>query len=92
MALRTFEDLEVWKRGCRLAVDVCTKVYHWKNYGLKDQLQKSSISIPSNIAEGAEREGASPAAPAAVTKPAVPAPITTRLYRSAGSGFTQSGG
>ena len=56
MALHTFEDLEVWKRGCRLAVDVCTRVYRWKNYGLKDQLQRSSISIPSNIAEGAERD------------------------------------
>src|SRR5437773_1825357 len=33
-----------------------------------------------------------PAAPAAVTRPAVPAPITTRLYRPAGSGLTQSGG
>src|SRR6266581_4098830 len=33
-----------------------------------------------------------PAAPAAVTRPAVPAPITTRLYRPAGSGLTQSEG
>src|SRR5436309_9298426 len=33
-----------------------------------------------------------PAAPAAVTSPAVPAPITTRLYRGAGAGFTQSEG
>src|SRR5215471_6466751 len=34
----------------------------------------------------------SPAAPAAVTSPAVPAPITTRLYLGAGSGLTQSSG
>jgi four helix bundle protein len=27
-----------------------------KNYGLKDQMQRSAISIPSNIAEGAERD------------------------------------
>src|SRR3990172_12783856 len=33
-----------------------------------------------------------PAPPAAVTSPAVPAPITTRLYRAPGSGFLQSGG
>src|SRR3990172_5907742 len=34
----------------------------------------------------------SPAAPAAVTSPAVPAPRTTRLYRGAGSGLIQLGG
>ena len=33
-----------------------------------------------------------PAAPAAATSPAVPAPTTTRLYRPLGLGFDQSGG
>ncbi len=56
MALQTFEDLEVWKRGCRLAVDVCSHVGGWRNFALRDQLQRSAISIPSNIAEGAERD------------------------------------
>jgi hypothetical protein len=27
-----------------------------KNFGLKDQMQRSAISIPSNIAEGSERD------------------------------------
>ena len=56
MATTTFEDLEVWKRGCQLAVDVCVATYDSRNYGLKDQMQRSAISIPSNIAEGAERD------------------------------------
>ena len=56
MAITTFEDLEVWKRGCQLAVDVCVSTHAMKNYGLKDQMQRSAISIPSNIAEGAERD------------------------------------
>lgn len=56
MAATTFEDLEVWKRGCQLAVDVCVATHSMKNYGLKDQMQRSSVSIPSNIAEGAERD------------------------------------
>jgi len=56
MALHTFEDLEVWKRGCRLAVDVCAETNNWKNWALRDQLQRAAISIPSNIAEGAERD------------------------------------
>ena len=56
MAITTFEDLEVWKRGCQLAVDVCVDTHEMKNFGLKDQMQRSAISIPSNIAEGAERD------------------------------------
>jgi len=56
MPLTTFEDLEVWRRGCQLAVDVCVATHGSKNFGLKDQLQRSAISIPSNIAEGAERD------------------------------------
>ena len=56
MAFHSFEDLEVWKRGCRLAVDVCAGTHGWRNFGLRDQLQRSAISIPSNIAEGSERD------------------------------------
>lgn len=54
--MTTFEDLEVWKRGCQLAVDVCVRTNDFRNYGLKDQMKRSAISIPSNIAEGAERD------------------------------------
>jgi four helix bundle protein len=56
MAITTFEDLEVWKRGCQLAVDVCVATHDSKNYALKDQMQRAAISIPSNVAEGAERD------------------------------------
>jgi len=56
MALQTFEDLEVWKRGCRLAVDVCVATHDKKPYELGRQMQRASVSIPSNIAEGAERD------------------------------------
>ena len=56
MATQTFEDLEVWKRGCQLAVDVCVHTNDFRNFSLKDQMQRSAISVPSNIAEGAERD------------------------------------
>ncbi|MFT4175651.1 MAG: four helix bundle protein [Luteolibacter sp.] len=56
MATTTFEDLEVWKRGCQLAVDACVATHDSKNYELKSQMQRAAISIPSNIAEGAERD------------------------------------
>ncbi len=56
MSFQSFEDLEVWKRACRLSIDVMTYFKNSKNYSLKDQMIRSSISIPSNIAEGQERD------------------------------------
>ena len=56
MAYQSFEDLEVWKRGCRQAVHVYRTLDDCKRYSLKDQMERSSLSVPSNIAEGAERD------------------------------------
>ncbi len=56
MAYQSFEDLEVWKRSCRLCLDILEEIKECKNYPLKDQMTRSSISIPSNIAEGQERD------------------------------------
>jgi four helix bundle protein len=56
MAYQSFEKLEVWKRACRLAVDVCRTLATSTQYVLKDQMQRAAISIPSNIAEGSESD------------------------------------
>ena len=55
MSYRSFEDLEVWKRGCRLAVRIYRELDDCRDFGLKDQMTRSAVSIPSNISEGAER-------------------------------------
>ncbi|MFC5050549.1 four helix bundle protein [Rubritalea spongiae] len=54
--LHTFEDLEVWKRSAKLAADINIAIHNHTNYALRDQISRSAISIPSNIAEGAERD------------------------------------
>jgi four helix bundle protein len=54
--IETFEDLEVWKRGCNLAVDLHVTLSESKDFALRNQMERSSLSIPSNIAEGAERD------------------------------------
>jgi four helix bundle protein len=56
MPYQSFEELEVWKRACRLAVEVSRGVSEWRQYALRDQMQRAAISIPSNIAEGSERD------------------------------------
>jgi four helix bundle protein len=47
-----FEKLEVWKRSCHLSSEVYTKLRDLRDFGFKDQITRSSLSVPSNIAEG----------------------------------------
>jgi len=47
-----FEKLEVWKCACRLSADIYVTLRDLKDFGFKDQITRSSLSVPSNIAEG----------------------------------------
>ena len=49
------ENLDVWKRSCRLSVSIYQYFQDSKDYGFKDQITRSSLSIASNIAEGMEK-------------------------------------
>lgn len=53
----SFEELDVWKRACTMAVRIYEITRDWRDFALKDQMQRAAISIASNIAEGAERGG-----------------------------------
>jgi four helix bundle protein len=50
-----FEDLEVWKRSARLSVELYKELRELRDYGFRDQITRSGLSVPSNIAEGIER-------------------------------------
>jgi len=50
-----FEDLEVWKEGMTLAAIIYRKLKDCRDYSLRDQMQRAAVSIPSNIAEGYDR-------------------------------------
>ncbi len=52
-----FQDLKVWQRAKDLAVYIYKltgKTPFTKDFGLRDQIRKAAVSIPSNIAEGDE--------------------------------------
>ncbi len=49
------ENLDVWKRACRVCVDIYKYFKDLKDYGFKDQITRSALSVLSNIAEGVER-------------------------------------
>ncbi|WP_082820296.1 four helix bundle protein [Desulfuromonas sp. DDH964] len=50
-----FENLEVWRRAARLSADLYRELRDLRDFGFKDQVTRSGLSIPSNIAEGIER-------------------------------------
>lgn len=51
-----FEDLEVWQRAVRLSTEMYKQTKTLKDFGFKDQITRSALSVPSNIAEGFERK------------------------------------
>ncbi|MDR5886692.1 four helix bundle protein [Vreelandella janggokensis] len=50
-----FETLDVWKRSARLSADLYLHFVDSRDFGFKDQITRSGLSIPSNIAEGMAR-------------------------------------
>lgn len=55
MAIKRFEDIEAWQAARLLAADVydlAKMTPLTKDFGLRDQLQRSAVSIMANIAEG----------------------------------------
>ncbi len=55
-AVKCFEDLDIWKDGLNLSLQVYKEHKDCRDFSFRDQLQRSAISIPSNIAEGFERQ------------------------------------
>lgn len=58
--LNSFEDIIAWQKARELNAEIYrvtnNNALFTKDYGLRDQMRRASISITSNIAEGFERE------------------------------------
>lgn len=58
MKIKNFRDLDVWKLGKKIVLDVyCVTKEFPKDevYGLVGQMRRAALSIPSNVAEGFNR-------------------------------------
>jgi len=58
--VKSYKDLDVWKKSIELVKEVYILAKHLpkeETYALSDQIRRSAISIPSNIAEGSGRNG-----------------------------------
>ena len=56
MRIEKFEDLDVWKVSMNLSISIYRMLKNCKDFSLRDQIQRSAVSIPSNIAEGFDRK------------------------------------
>ena len=57
---KRFEELEVWIKAKELSVsiyEITNDGEFKKDFGLRDQIRRASVSVVSNIAEGFERNG-----------------------------------
>ena len=55
MKIERFEDIKSWKKGCELTQLVYgfTRKHDFsKDYGLRDQITRASVSIMNNVAKG----------------------------------------
>ena len=58
--IKTHKDLDVWKKSVSLVTLIYEKTKGFPKdelYGLTNQIRRSAVSIPSNIAEGSARKG-----------------------------------
>ena len=58
MSIRPHKNLVVWQEGISLVKDIyllCSTLPENEKFGLISQLKRASVSIPTNIAEGAAR-------------------------------------
>lgn len=59
MTIQRFEDMTVWQDARKLSKDIYSltkKGGFRKDFGLRDQIQRATVSVMSNIAEGFERD------------------------------------
>ena len=57
--VKNYRDLKIWQKGIELVKHIYSllpKFPKYETFGLADQLRRSAVSVPSNIAEGQARQ------------------------------------
>jgi four helix bundle protein len=81
--LKRYEDMEVWisaRAPVRSIYAISSTSLFLKDYGLRDQIRRASVSIASNIAEGSESQNNSSFCRFLYSARASAAEVRTQLY------------
>lgn len=57
MNIQRFEDIIAWQKAKELTILIYREFKSQRDYAFQDQIQRASVSIMNNIAEGFERKG-----------------------------------
>jgi len=87
---KEFEEIECWKKArelTRAVYKASNKAPFSRDYGLKDQIRRATVSVMSNIAEGHDRSGTREFVQFLATAKASAAEVRCQLYVAADQGY-----
>ena len=85
-----FEDIDAWQRSRELTnriYKITSKGDFARDFGLKDQIRRASVSIMSNIAEGFKRSGTGEFAHFLATAKGSAGEVRSQLYVALDQGY-----
>jgi len=56
MKINSFEEVIAWQKAKLLTKEIYSSMDHCRDFAFRDQLQRASVSVMNNIAEGFERQ------------------------------------
>ena len=89
---KKFEEIECWKRArelTRRVYEITNRPAFARDFGLKDQIRRASVSVMSNIAEGYDRSGTAEFVHFLATAKGSAAEVKCQLYVAADQGYIQ---
>jgi four helix bundle protein len=89
---KKFEEIECWKKARELTRSVyriSNQPKFARDFGLKDQIRRASVSVMSNIAEGYDRSGTAEFVHFLATAKGSAAEVRCQLYVAADQGYLQ---
>lgn len=93
MKLETFEDMEMWQDARSLVnsvYDITAEGNFARDYALRDQIRRASLSVMSNIAEGFDRAGNKEFVHFLNIAKASAAEVRSQLYIASDQGYIDS--
>jgi four helix bundle protein len=90
---KKFEDIEAWKKSRELTKRVyriSNRAGFAKDFGLRDQIRRASVSVMSNIAEGFDRSGTGEFIQFLATAKGSAAEVRCQLYVAIDQGYVDN--